>query len=1227
MSIDAHATPPDNGKPRSSKASVTKVVVIALSLFFVLIVALGASLSILISTSSGSKWLINKGLAIVNSEATVIRFEDIEGNLLWGIQALNLSVETPELSLTADHLRSSWQPLSLLYGQMNISSLILEGARIHWRDIPSDTQSPPMQFPTLPVSVLVDDISIIDVQLDINNQLYSLDSLELSARLEREQLTLETVTLKSPLGEIAGATTVTLAPTLSFSASIDWHYLNSAEPTFPEANGHGAIAGNLESISINHSLLNPLQIDSQGSITLAPEPVIDLQHTLLAQEVNVPNWDTVSVQLNELRLHTTGALNALSLEGQTSGQLIPLDSTYNPQTLSANWRVMLGSNSATIGALEVSTATGRLQTSGAVDWSDALTLDMTFDIQESSPANYADLPEALELSNIRAIGSVMFTQEAPQWRSQVSLSEASAVLNDYPLTASGTAALTPDNIVLNNIEIDSASNSLALNGEWSDVLDITWRLNANSLNELSDLLTGQASGTGHITGSPSAPQLQLSATGNDIGYQDNSIGQLTLSANYYNNSNQLEFALSDVLVQSNPVDSLTLKLTGQLDNHELWGKASSELGTADVHLAGALTSAPEQHWEGRLLSASVDTSIGPWQLKQATPLSVQADRAIVSPMCWSQQQIELCAEGRWDAIDGLQASIALDTFDLAQFNALADGGRDIAQWFPHLTQGNRLEGQLSANATITSPAELSYESLDVQASLDAGTGSVFLGTPESATPQDVNAEIVQVQWHQATLGATLENRVWRLQASTQLVQDDLAASGLSIQGNIAAQLTIAEDQSLDGAIQAKLDDLAWAQAFVSDLADPHGSLSSDLIIAGTLEQPITNGTVLVENAGFEVPSLGIKIYELDAALLSQGTENFSIQGSARSGDGILNFSSKVISPFSESWSLEATISGDSFELTRQENMHLTASPDLKILLASEVLDVQGSLLLPTFEITLSALPESAVNVSPDAIIVTQTQQGDDIANAAQTNLGPLEGLNISSELRVELGENVHFNGFGLDTKLEGALDISRNTSGSALTYGELRVVEGNYRMYGRTLEIEHGKLLFFGSLTNPALDIRAVRQANNIKVGLQMNGTLRNIRSQLFSSPSLPDGDIIAVMLTDRPFAEIGSQEQDSNALLGAIANLGIKQGQSLTNQIRGKLGLDTLAINTGGAASNSSLILGKYLTPNLFIHYGVGLFDTESVVSLDYTVSERVKIEAKSGNSQSVDITYTVER
>jgi len=144
-------------------------------------------------------------------------------------------------------------------------------------------------------------------------------------------------------------------------------------------------------------------------------------------------------------------------------------------------------------------------------------------------------------------------------------------------------------------------------------------------------------------------------------------------------------------------------------------------------------------------------------------------------------------------------------------------------------------------------------------------------------------------------------------------------------------------------------------------------------------------------------------------------------------------------------------------------------------------------------------------------------------------------------------------------------------------------------------------------------------------VGVLMNGTLKNISSQLFSTPALADNEIISVLVTGKRFSEIG--QQDSNALLAAIASLGIDRSQGLSNQVRSKLGLDVLSIDATDDINNSVLTIGKYLTPDIFIRYGVGLFDNESKVAVDYTLSERLKLQAESGEYQSVDIIYSVER
>jgi translocation and assembly module TamB len=140
-----------------------------------------------------------------------------------------------------------------------------------------------------------------------------------------------------------------------------------------------------------------------------------------------------------------------------------------------------------------------------------------------------------------------------------------------------------------------------------------------------------------------------------------------------------------------------------------------------------------------------------------------------------------------------------------------------------------------------------------------------------------------------------------------------------------------------------------------------------------------------------------------------------------------------------------------------------------------------------------------------------------------------------------------------------------------------------------------------------------------------MSGTLKSINSTLFSSPNLSETDIVAMLATGRPFATIG--QRDQGAMLGTLASLGLERNQALTNQIRSGLGLDELSLETEDGLDNSVLTVGKYLTPKLFARYGVGLFDSRSKVSMDYTLTERLKLKAESGAQQSVDVVYAVEK
>jgi translocation and assembly module TamB len=628
-------------------------------------------------------------------------------------------------------------------------------------------------------------------------------------------------------------------------------------------------------------------------------------------------------------------------------------------------------------------------------------------------------------------------------------------------------------------------------------------------------------------------------------------------------------------------------------------------------------------WQGTLERGSLDSELGLWRLVQPTAIAWSASEFTLGAQCWEQALSTLCMDAAQGNSGTLQANATLRAFDLQRFNARPDDAGP--RWLPALPASSQVSGRLNASVQVTGQAGAALEDLAlvVALNIDEGALEIVSAADTGNEGADTTAALRRFELRTATVDARRESLAWSASSVLEFAQP--AGPGAGLQGTARTRLSVAPDGALDGRVDLQFDALQWVEALVPALTQVEGRLSGLATLGGTLDDPQLGGTLTLLDGALQVPALGLQLQALSATLLSDNSERLAIEGQATSGTGTLTFFSNIDNPLSESRQLRLTLQGENVTLVERPELRMAISPDLTVVASAQGVDIAGTLALPLLDVQITTLPESAVDVSADTVLVVQPTDGPDVRNAAETRLNSLDGLPLTAQISLQLGEDVHFAGWGLDTDLSGTLEITQRATGAPLTYGELTVTQGSYQTYGRTLNIEHGKLLFFGSYDNPALDIRATRETEDVKVGVQMNGTLRNIRSQLFSTPTLPDGDIIAVMLTGRPLAEMGSQ--DSNALVGAITTLGINQGQNLTNQVRNQLGLDTLAITSTGDVANSSLTLGKYLTPRIFIQYGIGLFETESTLAVDYTLSERVKLEAKSGSTQSLDITYTVER
>ena len=242
------------------------------------------------------------------------------------------------------------------------------------------------------------------------------------------------------------------------------------------------------------------------------------------------------------------------------------------------------------------------------------------------------------------------------------------------------------------------------------------------------------------------------------------------------------------------------------------------------------------------------------------------------------------------------------------------------------------------------------------------------------------------------------------------------------------------------------------------------------------------------------------------------------------------------------------------------------------------------------------------------------------------------GIDLYAKVQVILGDDVRVETAAFQGNLKGKLLVEETPQLAPRGSGSIEVVAGNYRIYGEEIQIQKGQLLFSSSpLDNPGLNLRVVRQSDNsatgdsITAGAQIRGTLKKPLLTLFSDPKMPNSSILSYLVLGR-----GPQDGsggESALLYKAASAMGFGSG-TLTKSLGEAFGLDSLQLNSGEGSKTTSLMLGKYLSPDLYIGYGVGLFNAANSFNVKYRLSKRLMFESNSSVSGvGADLIYTIER
>lgn len=507
--------------------------------------------------------------------------------------------------------------------------------------------------------------------------------------------------------------------------------------------------------------------------------------------------------------------------------------------------------------------------------------------------------------------------------------------------------------------------------------------------------------------------------------------------------------------------------------------------------------------------------------------------------------------------------------------------------------------------------------LNTSASLNFKAPHNLFGEIQLAAPSGIlkypllEGEIEEFQYRDSRLNLLLDRQ--GISGTSEILIGD----GNRFNGsfNLPDGLLLALDpQSQKLIADATLDfkELAIIEALVPEISRLQGALALNLDAGGTLQQPDLTVGAEMQNASFDIPRLGLNINQINLRGVTDNDNQFLFEITARSGEGNVTVNGNSQLSAEKGWLTTFDINGDNLEVSRIPEATVNVSPDLVIKLQNRTIDIRGNLTVPYAKLQPRDIT-TAAQVSNDAVIID-----------SQTTTKPK--WQINSEVNLILGERVTFFGFGFEGQLGGSLLIEEKAGQLTRGTGEVRILQGRYRAYGQRLDIENGRLLFTsGPLTDPGLDIRAVRKTGNVTAGIQVNGRLKKPQLELFSIPAMGHTDTLSYLLLGRPM-ESASGEDGAMMAKAALA-LGLSGGDKLARSIGDRFGLDEMRIESDDTGEQASLVMGRYLSPKLYVSYGVGLIGSFNTLNFRYRISDRWQLKAQSGEIQGADLMYTFER
>ncbi len=418
--------------------------------------------------------------------------------------------------------------------------------------------------------------------------------------------------------------------------------------------------------------------------------------------------------------------------------------------------------------------------------------------------------------------------------------------------------------------------------------------------------------------------------------------------------------------------------------------------------------------------------------------------------------------------------------------------------------------------------------------------------------------------------------------------------------------------------------LAVLRPFFPALQTLAGEINVVGEVAGTLAKPLFHGNAILTDGKLAIVDVPISFNNIALQAKIDGAQA-SLEGSFTSGEGVGSLQGEL--DWQRDLQAKLTVAGERLAVVSPPLLTAEVTPHFEIVVrpTQKYVDIKGVIAVPQATIRPPEANPSVIDESPDVIVIDRRMSGDALAL-----LQSVKPWSINADIGLDLGENVVFRGFGANLPLAGALHLTQSGQGVMQARGVIQVSERTtVDAVGQNLELNYAQVRFAGDVKNPRLSIEAVREIDNQTVGVRVTGTVANPIITVFNDANLSEQQAMNALVTGRlsesntQISEQGFRSQVTNNLAAAGLSLGLRGTRNLTNDIGRALGLESLVVDASGNSDDTHVNVTGYISPDLYIRYGVGVFNAETSLSMRYQLTKRIYVQATSSTERIVDVVY----